>query len=93
MNPLDELLAELRGRVTDPAKQQLVVQIAADLTRLHSLELLGQDVTKELRHVHAQAKLLGATEALAVQAVFTDWVTKLATGLVTAAVSGAIAKS
>lgn len=71
---LEPLLASVRARISDPARQAVAAQIAADLAQLGVRHLAGEDVAAELMHVEAQGKLLAATEAQAVRTAVLGWV-------------------
>lgn len=82
---LEEIVAELRQRVADPARQAVAVQLAVDVAQLSTKALAGADVENEILHCRAQAASLVATEAAAVQQVVGAWVERI-TGAVVKAV-------
>jgi hypothetical protein len=84
----DDLVSQLKARVTDPAKQQLLAQIAADATQVAALALTDpQRAEREAKHIAAQAANLSAAEAAAAQTIIADWIGKVALAGVQAALS------
>lgn len=71
---LEPLLASVRARISDPARQALVAQIAADAAQLSVRALAGEDVTSELAHVRAQGLLLASEESEIVRLSVMSWV-------------------
>jgi len=86
---LEQLLATVRSRVSDPVKQELVARIAGDLAQLSVRALGGEDVEREVQHVRAQGALLAAGEAMAVSQALSDWATRIVGALVKAAIPAA----
>lgn len=77
-----DLIQQLRDRITDPARQAIVEQIAQDVTTLHVRALAGEQVQQELAHAHAQALSLTATEAAFLRDALLGWVGQVAGAVV-----------
>ena len=64
MTPLEQVVARLNARFTDPAKRQQLAVIAADATTLAAQALTSPiDLKAEMAHIHAQTANLTAEEA------------------------------
>jgi len=88
---LKDVLAELRGRIADPARQQILVQLTTDLAQLSSRALAGENVEAELRHVRAQGAMLAAEEAALVRNTLLDWIGVVTGAVVRGALTAALA--
>ncbi len=84
-----DLIAQLRGRIMDPARQAIVEALAQDVTQLQVRALAGEDVQREMAHVKAQAASLTATEAAFVREAVLGWVGEIARVVVGAAFAAA----
>jgi len=64
VTPLEQIVARLNQRFTDPAKRELLAVIAADATTLAAQALTNSvDVAVEAQHIKAQTANLTAEEA------------------------------
>lgn len=82
----EELLASLKARITDPEKQLILASIVADTTRVASLTITDPEAgAREARFLKAQLSNLAATEAIAVQDVVTEWMSRAVFAFVQAA--------
>lgn len=71
---VDDLVAQLKARVDDPAKQELVAHIAADAARVMAMALTEPEKAElEAQHLRAQALNLTAGEAAAVALAWQHW--------------------
>lgn len=71
---LEPLLAAVRARISDPARQAIAAQIADDAAQLSVRALAGEDVSAELAHVRAQGLLLASEESEVVRLSVLSWV-------------------
>lgn len=85
-----DLIEQLRGRITDPARQAVVEQLAQDVTQLQARALAGEQLDQELAHVQAQVASLTATEAAFLRDALIGWVRQV-TGAVVHGAFAAIA--
>lgn len=88
---LEDIVAGIRGRIADPARQAIAVQLATDVAQLQARALAGEDVDAELRHAKAQALSLTATEAGVVLDTVMTWVGSVAGGVARAVLVAAAA--
>lgn len=70
----EPLLAQVRARISDPARQAIAAQIAADAAKLSLRALAGEDVGAEIAHVRAQALLLVSEESEVVRLSVMSWI-------------------
>jgi len=84
-----ELLEQLRGRVTDPARLAIAEELVVDLTQLQARALAGEQVQGELLQVQAQVASLTATEAGILRDVVMTWVGQVAAAVVRGAFAAA----
>lgn len=90
MSDFKDLVDQFKGRITDPARLELLTTVATDMAQLQIRALAGEDVAREIAHCKAQASLLYATEAMFLRDTFMQWVTDTASRvLVGVAVAGA----
>jgi hypothetical protein len=68
------LVEQLRGRITDPARQVVVEQLVADVAQLQVRAVAGEPLEQELAHVRAQVSSLTATEAAFVRDAWVGWI-------------------
>lgn len=68
------LVEQLRGRITDPARQVVVEQLVADVAQLQVRAVAGEPLEQELAHVRAQMASLTATEAAFVRDAWVGWI-------------------
>lgn len=88
MQPLQEMLNELRGKVLSPERKEVVVALATDLAQLTSRSLAGEDVEKELKHVRSQGEMLSAAEIGLVRNTLLDWLALITASVVRGALAG-----
>lgn len=84
---LEEMLADLKGRIASPERKEVVAALTVDLAQLSTRALAGENVAGELQHVKAQGELLAASEVELVRNTLTDWIA-IVTGAV---IRGALA--
>lgn len=77
-----DLIEQLRGRITDPARQAVVEQLAQDVTQLQARALAGEQLDQELAHVQAQVASLTATEAAFLRDALIGWVRQVTSAVV-----------
>lgn len=70
-----QILLDTLALITDPEQRALADQIVLDSTALAARVALGEDVSKELAHVKAQAANLGAAAAAITRSAVIDLVT------------------
>lgn len=85
------LVEQLRGRITDPARQAVVEAMAQDLTQLQVRALAGEQLEQELAHVQAQVASLTATEAAFLRDAMLGWVRQVTHAVVAGAFAAAAA--
>lgn len=85
-----ELIDQIKARVEDPERQEIVVQMGLDLIEASALQATDPEMAESLlRHIKAQALTMAATEAKAVQDAFMSFVQASARTLITAAFAAA----
>ena len=83
----DELLERLKGRITDPERQDLVASIAIDFVELSTLALTDPEAAeRRARHLKAQVSGLAATEIGVLSAEVTTWIMSVVSTLVRSAI-------
>lgn len=85
---LEQMLAELKGRVLSPERKEVVAQIATDLIQLNTRALAGEDVSAELQHVKSQSASLAASEVELVRNSVLGWVSLITGAIVRGAIAG-----
>ncbi|NQY98723.1 MAG: hypothetical protein HRT82_16340 [Henriciella sp.] len=73
-----ELLDQLDASVSDPVKKAIVASLALQSVRIAELALMDEEAAKEeMLHLRAATANLAAAEAVTVQNLITDWVSKV----------------
>lgn len=83
---VEDLLDDMKARVTDPEKQLILASLAADTVRVGALAMTDPVAAeRETRFIRASLSNLTAAEAVSVQTAVTQWLSQLAFALVQAA--------
>lgn len=72
--PLSELLEDIKLRYTDPQRQAVVAQLAADAVEMSIRHAAGEDVEGNLRHLASQALNLSREESNHLFSALNSWI-------------------
>ena len=90
MIDIETLIDDIKARIEDPERQEIVVQMGIDLVEITALQASDPELAEVmLRHAKAQALALAATEAKVVGDAFMKFATDAARTLITAAFAAA----
>lgn len=90
MIDIESYLDDIKARIEDPERQEIVAQLAIDLVEVTALQGSDPELAEAMmRHVKAQALALAATEAKVVSDAFMKFATDAARTLITAAFAAA----
>ena len=90
MVDIETLIDDIKARVEDPERQEVVVQMGIDLVEITALQASDPELAEVMmRHLKAQTLALAATEAKVVSDAFMKFATESARALITAAFAAA----
>ena len=85
-NP-QELIDEIKDRIEDPERREMLTQMGLDLAEAAAMQATDPEMAESLlRHLKAQALTLAATEAKVVSDAFMNFAMKSARTIVVAAI-------
>jgi hypothetical protein len=86
MPNIDGLMAMMREQITDPAKQEMLAQIAADAVRVTTMAIADPEkAAVEAQHLKAQMANLGSAEAATAAMAWQAWAQEAVAGVIRAA--------
>jgi len=87
---VEKYLEEVKSRIEDPERQEIVAQLAIDLVEVTALQGSDPELAEVMmRHIKAQALALAATEAKVVSDAFSRFMAEATRALITAAFAAA----
>lgn len=90
MIDIESYLDDIKARIEDPERQEIVAQLAIDLVEVTALQGSDPELAEVMfKHVRAQALALAATEAKVVSDAFSRFMAEATRALITAAFAAA----